>query len=188
MNDNLIFQLYSRPETVFTVSEIAQLSPQISYESLRDRLYYFAKVGKLVRVKQGIYAKKGFNFFELVNKIYTPSYISLETVLGAGGVTFQYYETVFAISYLSREINVESKKIQYRQIKDSVLTNSAGLEQKDGYYIATLERAFLDTVYVYENYYFDNLRPLDWEKVEKLKTIYHSRILESKVAKYHAKY
>jgi predicted transcriptional regulator of viral defense system len=65
MNNDLLLQLYSRPETVFTVNEIAQLSPRISYESLRDRLYYFTKTGKLKRPHHGIYAKQDYSLFEL---------------------------------------------------------------------------------------------------------------------------
>ena len=127
MNDDIILGLYNRPETVFTLDEISQIFPRISYESLRDRLYYFAKIGKLKRVRQGLYAKEKYDPFELVNKLYKPSYISLETVLAREGVTFQYYETIFAMSYLSREITLENINIRYRQIKKEVLLNPAGI-------------------------------------------------------------
>ncbi len=184
MDTDLILQLYSRPETVFSFSEITQLFPVISCESLRNRLYYFTKVGKLQRLHQGIYAKKEYNPFELANKIYKPSYVSLETVLAKGGVIFQHYETIFLVSYLTRTIRVNSIGIQYRQIKRDILTNTRGIEQKTGHFIATLERAFLDAVYIYKNYHFDNLGTIDWEKVESLKTIYNSKAFEKRVEGY----
>lgn len=184
MDTDLILQLYSRPETVFAFSEIAQLFPAISCESLRNRLYYFTKVGKLQRLHQGIYAKKEYNPFELANKVYKPSYVSLETVLAKGGVIFQHYETIFLVSYLTRTISVNSIDIQYRQIKGDVLTNTRGIEQMTGYFIATLERAFLDTVHIYKNYHFDNLGTIDWKKVDSLKTIYNSKALEKRVEYY----
>lgn len=184
MNNDIVLKLYSRPETVFTLREISQLFPDIAYESIRDRLYYFAKVGKLQRLHQGIYAKSNYNPFELANKLYTPSYISLETVLGEGNVVFQYYTTIFAVSYLTRTVTINDTSIQYRQIKEEVLTNLHGIEQRNGYFIATLERAFLDAVYIYKNYHFDNLGAVNWEKVEELKHIYKSKTFEKRVEEY----
>ncbi len=188
MNNDVILKLYSKPETVFTLNEISQLFPDIAYESIRDRLYYFTKVGKLKRLHQSIYAKSDYNPYELANKLYKPSYISLETVLGAGNVVFQYYETIFAVSYLTRTVTIGDISIQYRQIKGEILTNTEDIEQKDGYFIATLERAFLDAIYIYKNYHFDNLGAINWEKVESLKKIYKSKAFEKRVGEYYKDY
>lgn len=184
MDKDLILKLYSRPETVFTMDEISQLFPDISYESLRDRLYYFTKAGKLKRLHQGIYAKKGYNPLEFANKLYKPSYISLETVLAKRGVVFQYYETIFAVSYLTRSVKLDGIEVQYRQIKGEILTNPQGIEYQEGYFIATLERAFLDAVYIYKNYHFDNLGAIDWKKVAELKDIYGSKAFKKRVEEY----
>lgn len=191
MNDkrsDLLLQLYSRPETVFAIEEISQLFPNISYKSLRDRLYYFTKTGKIKRLHRGIYAKKEYNPFEFANKLYKPSYISLETVLAKEGVVFQHYETIFLVSYLTRTVKINGTDIQYRQLKKEVLTNTQGVEQKTGYFIATLERAFLDAVYIYKNYHFDNLGAVNWEKVESLKAIYKSKVFEKRVENYYQLY
>jgi len=188
MKDDFILRLYSRPESVFTVDEIAQLFPGISNESLRDRLYYFAKAGKVQRLRHGIYAKIAYNPFELANKLYKPAYISLETVLAKEGIVFQYYETIFAVSYLTRSIAIHNTEILYRQMKGSVLTDTNGIEERVGYFIATKERAFLDAVYIYKNYHFDNLGAVDWEKAENLKKIYKNRAFEKRVADYYKLY
>lgn len=184
MNSDLILQLYSRPETVFTIDEVSQLFPNIAHKSIRDRLYYFTKVGKLKRLHHGIYAKKEYNPLELANKLYRPSYISLETVLAKEGVVFQYYETIFVVSYLTREVKLNEISIQYRQIKGNVLTNTQGVEQKSGYFIATLERAFLDAVFIYKNYHFDNLGVINWEKVNELKKLYDNKNFEKRIEEY----
>jgi len=188
MNNDLILTLYSKPQTVFTLDEISLYFPQISYKDLRSRVRYFTNVGKLKRLHQGVYAKGEFDPLELVNKLYKPSYISLETVLVKGGVVFQYYERIFAVSYLTREVQVGEVAIQYRQIKKDVLTNMAGIEVKEGYFIATLERAFLDAVFIYKDYHFDNLGSLNWEKVFELMPIYHSKALEQRVKSYYKDY
>lgn len=188
MDNDIIFTLYSKPQTVFTMDEIAMLFPQIPYENLRSRIRYFTNAGKLKRVRQGVYTKLEYNPFELSNKVYAPSYISFETVLARGGVVFQYYETIFLASYLTRQIEVDGTNIQYRQIKGDVLTNLEGIEQKESYFIATLERAFLDAVYLYKNYHFDNLGAINWQKVEKLKKIYNSKTLEKRINDYYTLY
>lgn len=181
---DLILKLYSKQHTVFQIEEIAQMMPSASPGNLRRRLNYFVSVGKLKNPRRGIYAKIEYEVLELANKIFAPSYISLETVLQREGVVFQYYETIFVASYLSREITVDGQKIWYRQIGEPALSNRSGIEERNGYFIATKERAFLDAVFLYKNYYFDNLGPIDWKKVEKLKDIYGSKILEKRVKDY----
>lgn len=186
--NDIILTLYSKPQTVFTLDEISLYFPKIPYENLRSRIRYFTNAGKLQRLHHGVYAKNEYNPLELANKLYKPSYISLETVLAKGGVIFQYYETIFAVSYLTRTVTLNETKIQYRQIKRSVLTNLIGIEQKTGYFIATLERAFLDAIFIYKNYHFDNLETIDWEKVKELKKVYKSKAFEKRVGEYYKIY
>jgi len=188
MNDNMLLKIYQRPETVLTLDEIAQLSPDIAYKSLKDRLYYFTKTSRLKRLRQGIYAKPGYNPLELGNKIFKPAYISLETVLFKGGVIFQTYKNIFLVSYLTRSVIVDGTEFQFRKIKNPVLTNLSGIESQTGYFMATLERAFLDAVYVYRDYHFDNLEVINWEKVHLLKGIYQSRAFEKRVGEYYKSY
>lgn len=187
MND-LILKVYSNPQTVFQIEEIAQMFPDASPNNLRRRLHYFVGVGKLRNPRRGIYTKKLYEPLELANKIFTPSYISFETVLLKEGVVFQHYETIFMASYLSRTITVDGNTISYRQIGEPALSNRLGIEEKNGYFIASKERAFLDAVFLYKDYYFDNLGGLDWESVFKLQSIYQSKALLKRVEDYHRDY
>ncbi len=181
---DLILQLYSKPQTVFQIEEVAQLFPEIIPGNLRRRLHYFVKVGKLKNPRRGIYTKNEYEPLELANKIFVPSYISFETVLLKEGVVFQYYETIFVASYLSRDITIDGHKISYRQIGDPALSNRSGIEEKNGYFIASKERAFLDAVFLYKNYYFDNLSGLKWDKIFQLLPIYDSQALDKRVKSY----
>jgi len=188
MLKNFILEIYKKPQTIFTFSEIALLFPQLSYENLKSKVSYFVHTGKLKRLRRGIYAKEDFNFLELANKIYTPSYISFETVLEKEAVIFQKYQTIFVASYLSRKIKVGEQEIFYRKVKNEVLLNSLGVEERNFYFIASKERAFLDSIFLYKDYYFDNLRPLDWDMIDEIKKIYSSKILEKRVAQYYKIY
>lgn len=188
MKKDFILTLYSQPQTVFTLKEVSILFSEIPYPDLKSKVSYFVKKGKLKSPRRGIYAKEGYNPLELANKIYTPSYISFETVLLKEGIVFQYYETIFIASYLSRDLVVDGHKIVYRQISEPALSNLSGIEEKDGYFIATKERAFLDAVYLYKDYYFDNLGSLDWKKVFGLVPIYASKALAKRVEGYYKDY
>ena len=188
MKKSLIFQLYTLPQTVFTMKQLVLLFPDLSAGLIRRRLHYHVGTSKLVRLRPGIYAKPEFNALELGNKIYAPSYISFETVLEREGLIFQPYETIYLASYLSRQIQVGDYRFHYRKMKPETVINPEGLVAKDSYHIATKERAFLDTVLVYKNYHFDNLGGLDWERIEELQQIYFSRKLNQRVNQYYQEF
>lgn len=181
---DFLLEIYKKKQTVFTLSEIALLFPQISYQNLKRKIFYYVKMGKILKLRKGIYGKEDFNPLELANKIYTPSYISFETVLKKEGIIFQETSIIFAASYLTRRIECAGVKIFYRKIRDEILVNPKGIEKEENYFLASKERAFLDTVFVYKNYYFDNLSPLNWEKVFELLKIYKNKALEKRVNQY----
>ena len=185
MDKDIIFELYRREATVFTLKEITLLFPNLTYKTILNKLIYAIKTNRLKKIRKGIYAKDRFNFLEVANKLYTPSYISFETVLQKEGIVFQVYKTVFVASYLTRNIKLKENEIFYRKLINEVLLNSNGVEKINNYFAATKERAFLDAIFLYKNYHFDNLKPLDWEKITELKKIYQSKTLEKQVDEYY---
>ena len=135
-------------------------------------------------IRRGIYSKdKDYNKYELATKIYTPSYVSLETALGASGVTFQLYGQIFVVSYTTKEIECDGQKYSYKKIKDIILTNQIGIESRENYSIASPERAFLDVIYLNKDYHFDNLSALNWEKVDEILPIYGGNKRMAKMVK-----
>lgn len=183
---SLTYSLQMHSNTVFTTSEVALILGESDLDKLKSRINYFVKKGELIQLRRGLFAKRpDFEILEAANKIFTPSYISLETALQRKGITFQNYDkTVFVISYQTREIKLADYVISFKKIKEEILTNLHGIISKDGYWIATAERAFLDTIYLYKDYYFDNLDPIDWQKAEELLAVYNSKALERRFKKY----
>ncbi len=185
MKETGISTLLRSRQTVFTSREISLLWRETDPVKMARRIHHYVHTHKLIRLRRGIYAKsEDYDPFELAGKLYTPSYIGFETVLLKAGVIFQLYTTIFAASYLTREIKVAEQTIFYRKIKNDILTNSAGVEEKNGYAMASPERAFLDAVFNYKDYHFDNLRPLDWDKIHQLAPIYRSKALVKRVREY----
>jgi len=185
MEETGLSKILRTKNTVFTFKDISLLWRETDANLVKRRISHYVKTGKLYSIRRGIYAKdKNYDQLELATKIYTPSYISFETVLAKAGIIFQYYEQIFIASYLSREITIDDERYTYKKIKDSILTNNLGIEIKDSYSLASPERAFLDTLYLHKDYHFDNLSSLNWKKVFELLPVYNSKTIEKKVQQY----
>jgi len=181
--------LLRSPKTVFSVKDIALLWGEKAETAVRVRLSKYIKNGKLIRVYRGIYAKdNNYDRFELATRIYTPSYVSFETVLTRAGINFQYYGNIFVASYVTREIAAGGQKISFIRMKGEILSNTAGIEHPNDVAIASKERAFLDRIYVSKDYHFDNLDALDWNKVFEILPIYRNKRMDKKVGEYFKHY
>lgn len=181
--------LLRSPKTIFSTKDIALLWGEQGVAKSRVRLSNYVKRGKLIRVHRGIYAKdKNYDRFELATRIYTPSYISFETVLTRAGINFQYYGNIFVASYVTREIEAGGQKISFIRMKDYVLSNTIGIEHANDISTATKERAFLDRIYISKDYHFDYLDVLDWDKVFEILPIYRNKRMDKKVEEYFKHY
>lgn len=170
-------------KTVFTYKDVILLWHDQGTWSTRKRLSYYIEKGDLYHIRKGLYAKDGgYNRLELATRIYTPSYVSFETVLVKEGMIFQYYEKIYVASYLDREVTIDSQTYSFRKVKTKVLVNPVGVNQANETSIASKERAFLDTLYTHSDYQFDNLRDLNWEKVFEILLIYTNKRLIKKVS------
>jgi predicted transcriptional regulator of viral defense system len=166
-------------KTVFSSKDIALLWHDPGTSASRVRLSYYIKKGELYRIRKGLYAKsRDYNQLELATRIFTPSYVSFETVLVKQGLIFQYYEKMFVASYLNREISVDQQTYSFRKIKTRVLVDPVGVDHVNETSIATKERAFLDTLYINGDYQFDNIRSINWEVVFEILPIYSNKRLE----------
>jgi hypothetical protein len=177
-----ITDILRSPQTVFTFKDISLIWGETDLNATMTGVYYYVKKGQLYRIRKGVYAKdKNYDRLEMATKIYTPSYVSLETVFRQAGMTFQHYDSIFVAARRTGEITADGQKIVFQKLKDHVLTNQAGLENKGNYFVATPERAFLDRLYLNRRYYFDNLDGLNWEKVFELLPIYDNKQLSKRV-------
>jgi len=168
--------LLKSPKTIFSLQDIALLWQTSNSNATSVRLHYYVKHGDLHRIRRGLYAKsKQYDKLELATRIFTPSYVSFETVLAKEGLIFQYQTQVTVVSYLTRMISIDNQVYSYKKIKNTVLMNSLGIENFNETSQAIKERAFLDTLYTNLDFYFDNVRSLDWNKVFSLLPIYDNK-------------
>ncbi len=183
--DNLIAKLYQSEKTILTTKDIALIWQEINTINLLSKIKYYAKQGSLIRLIRGVFAKSNdYNVKELATSIYTPSYISFETVLREAGIIFQHHDSIFVAGPYPMTKKIGNHTIVFRKIKNSVLYNAFGIKNEKNYSIATPERAFLDTIYLSPKFYFDNLRSIHWELCFELAKIYDNKQLLKRVAEY----
>lgn len=183
--DNLIAKLYASPKTILTIKDIALIWNETNTTNLLSKIKYYAKQGSLIRLTRGVFAKNNeYDVKELATSIYTPSYVSFETVLREAGIIFQHHEAIFVAGPYPTTKKIGGHPITFRKLKDSILYNGLGVRQEKNYNIATPERAFMDTIYLSPKFYFDNLHSINWEKCFELAKIYDNKQLIKRLVVY----
>lgn len=161
----------------------------ISMDSARVTASRYVKMGLLVRIKRNLYMlRESWNTatkedkFMVANLGQTPSYISLMTALDYHDITTQVQRDFFESVAVQRTktISVGGTVFRYSKISSNLYF---GFEKKDGFFIATPEKALLDAVYLisYGRYSLD-LSSIDSKNInrfemEKLSRAYPLRTL-----------
>jgi hypothetical protein len=189
MEQKDLLSILRSKSSVLSFKEILIASGIEKPSLLKRRLHYYVKKGELKSIRRGLYAKnENYDRLECATKIFTPAYVSFETILVEAGIIFQHYSKIFVATYQTKEIECDHQLYSFRKIKDDILTNSGGIENKGNYFAASKERAFLDVIYLNKDYHFDNLSPLDFKKVEILLPLYHNKRMVNQVKKYFRHY
>lgn len=174
----------------FTLGDVAQ-NFSLQPASARVLCSRYVRQGLLVRFKNNIYTTAWKwesltrqDLFKIANVLQVPSYISLMTALAYYDVTTQaqnnYQESVClkrSIAYHVREAVFSYVKLQSRYYGDFI--------KKDGVFIATKEKAFLDAAYLFSfgKYKFDvdslDMKKLELKKLRSLLKVYPEKTKET---------
>lgn len=137
---------------VFTLNDIRMLDTEFREPTLNDWL----NSGWIKRVRRFWYADSSFNpqgndYFFIANKIYSPSYISLESALSHYGFI---PETTLQITSVStRKTNLFDTQygvFSYQSIKNGFFFGYEVIENNDRpFTLATPEKAILDYLYLH---------------------------------------
>jgi hypothetical protein len=182
---NRIEILINSSKSVFTVQDLAVLWSLAKDRKLYESIKYYVRNGKLISLRRGLHALpqdiREYSILELAQKLIPLSYISLETALGQYGISFQFVSCIKSIALISKKITVRNQIFQYHQVKSSVLYNNLGLITNKECTIAGPERAVCDSLYIYPNITFDNLRNVDFEKLKEISQLYANTSLENRI-------
>src|SRR4030042_2660033 len=145
----------------YTVADMEKITA-LPRESLYVALRRWEIGGIIERVAQGIYVPMGSNISleNVATQLYIPNYLSFESALAKYGVlNLIPYTLTFATTRKTRKYTLQKREIEFRQISSQLFF---GFEMKNGFYIASPEKAFLDEVY----FVVRGKAPLDFDEAE----------------------
>jgi len=172
-------RLAESEKTVFTVDDLKKIWSVDNANYLKVIINRLFQRKEIIRIHRGIYvlANKKHDFLELANKLKSPSYVSLETVLQKEGIVFQDQGSViFSVSNNTLSKKAGNMTFRYFKLADEILSNPLGVETRGQVIIASPERALCDRLHLSPKYYFDNLRGLNAEKLTSISAIYNQRV------------
>jgi predicted transcriptional regulator of viral defense system len=160
----------------FNLQELAR-ALGITLESAKVSASRYVKQGFLVRIKKNMYALPEYLKNALIEEIFmianlgqTPSYISLSSALAYYEITTQIQRDFIESIVIKRtkEISIAGRSFRYNKIKEELYF---GFVKEKGFFIATPEKAFMDTLYLASlgRYSFDiaaiDRDKFDWNKI-----------------------
>lgn len=115
-------------------------------------LHRYKKKGFILQVKRGLYVFPDAlpPDVYVANKLYSPSYLSLEFALSYHGVIPEtVYEITSVTTKATRRFEALGKSFSYRKIKKEAFTGYT-IQKQNGvsFYIADAEKAFVDANYL----------------------------------------
>ena len=136
------------------IKTIFQLKNDYStYKSILCKISHEEKLGKIVRLKRGLYeTDKTIEPILLSNRIVSPSYVSFETALSYYGLIPEKVYTITGASFNKQKTKLFKNyfgTFVYNDIPKNVYSDSILLDtsKKYGFLIASKEKAILDMLY-----------------------------------------
>ena len=156
-------------KSYFTISELKKIYGN-KYSSLKNLLSRWSKENLINPISKGIYCFDiaNLDYLNLACTLDKPSYISFEYALNYYGLINQVPEVVtLATTNRHKFVHVGPYIFEYTKLKKSLFF---GYYRVDNYYIATPEKALLDTLYlVSRNKRLEDLYKLNTKKLSKRK-------------------
>ncbi|MDD2565563.1 MAG: hypothetical protein PHZ26_03155 [Candidatus Gracilibacteria bacterium] len=172
--------------TIFDYGDFSIIFDEYNRDYLKTKIAKLCEEEILVRLTKGIYYLKdrGYDSFELPTKLYSPSYISFHSALYHHSMIFQLPNRISFAYKRNIEKTIGKDIIYSKRLKEEILYNLSGIITTGAFSIADKERAFLDTLYIYGDFYFDNLNELDKNKVIEMLEIYKNKSFSKKIELY----
>jgi predicted transcriptional regulator of viral defense system len=147
-------------------------------------LHRYAKRGFIARVKRGLYTFAGESAVPtpyLANKLYEPSYVSLEFALSYHRIIPEtVYEITSVTTKSTQRFQAMNKTFSYRRIKKEAFTGYETARQGAfSFFIADPEKAFVDLAYLKTIRQKNVLDRFDKERINKAKALRYAKLFEN---------
>ncbi|EKE00481.1 MAG: hypothetical protein ACD_22C00009G0009 [uncultured bacterium] len=170
---NKLSFLLRAQKNIFTTADLAVLWGIENDNTLWTTVKRYVALGKLYKLRKGLYAKRPvseLSKYEIGCALMgSNSYISLESVLAQSGVIMQVISQVTLVGAKSAKVEIEGTTYVCKKAKEDVLFNRLGVNEYQGYSVATPERAVADIQFWKPKYYLDNPAGFNLQKVEEIK-------------------
>lgn len=140
---------------VFTSSEAKNIF--FNQPNILVQISFWIKKGYIKKIRKGVYVlskmAEEINPMSLAEKIYSPSYLSLEFALNYYGIIPDIPGTYTSITS-RKTMNYENEfgYFSYQKIKENFFTGYVRMEDKNAsFYLAVPEKAILDYLYLNQN-------------------------------------
>ncbi len=175
-------KIRSRRLGTFTPLDVRRILG-VSKTSVVFLLHRYTKRELIVRLKKGLYTLRETNLPEpyIANKLYEPSYVSLEFALSYHGVIPEtVYEITSVTSKPTRRFETVGKVFTYRRIKKEAFTGYLSEKQRGfTFHIAEPEKAWVDLNYLR---ILKNKTPLsrfNKERIDKKKVLRYAKLFKN---------
>lgn len=162
--------LLKSPEKIFHTQDLRVLWKISNSNTLYTTIKRYVDRQLLIPLQKGLYATTSFDRLDPLvaafKALHGFAYISCEWVLAKHGVLNAPVTTLTFVGRASRRFRLVDIDLRCRKLDDRFLLHPVGVLEKEGYFIATIERAVADLLYFNPQAHFD--APIAWGQVRKL--------------------
>jgi len=167
-----IRELLQIDRKIFHTNDLAVLWKISNRNTLYTTISRQLKAGILFSIYKGLYATVPVDKLDPLDLgkaiIHGYTYLTTEWVLADSGVISQMVHAITFAAQESKHVLIGPWSFRYRQLKDEYLFHPGGIEDLNGRYTASIERAAADMLYFQPNYHFDVPQLIDFKKLEAL--------------------
>lgn len=186
--DVLIDKLYKQNVYVFSFNDLKQLFSTGNTKSLKQTIYKWRNGGKIIRLKGGLYElvypkRSDIPDLYIANRMYQPSYVSLETVLSMHSIIPEIaMQTTSITTKTTRTYNNTYGSFIYRTVKREYFTGYYIDSNRDfSILIAEPEKAIVDYLYLNKCKKIDRLNYKAFEKLSQRKLKKYATLMNVKL-------
>lgn len=167
-----IDKLLKLPQKIFHTQDLALLWGIDNKNTLYTTIKRYIQKGILIPIQKGFYSTVPFDQLDPVSLgigfLHHFAYLSTESVLAQAGIIAQTTYQITLVSEVSKKFTLGGYSYLSRRLKPPFLYQTAGIENRDGKFIASPERAVADMLYFNPQYYFDAPKLIDWQRVKDI--------------------
>lgn len=168
---------------IFTANDVRLLFG-VSAMAASGLLHRYKKRGFILQIKRGLYVFPDFLPLDVyvANRLYSPSYISLEFALSYNGIIPEtVYEITSVTTKSTRHFETLGKVFSYRKIKKTAYMGYEIQKQQGlSFYMADAEKAFVDANYLRLKNKREPVSRFNKEKINSEKALGYAKLFANR--------